>query len=230
MHENGVRHARHLAFAWRTSIVGWLRCQHPITASRKTKPSPSFDSFMTGVRKVLFHLAAILSVSLFTPFALFGDVPTHKGQEAIYPPNGGDISDGFIVSLIDKMIDCVNSAKESDTRLVIKQRARMLDALWLALESMFESESAGKTSFALGEFLANHEETRRSLGQIIKLYKLYADVSEKENMDGVPARVLRKAIPFLNSLRESVALYRSRVKDLHNTERPPTNRSKAEHP
>jgi hypothetical protein len=175
---------------------------------------------MNGVGKMQLLLAAVLSVSLFTTCALSGDTPTPIGQEDISQPNGGDISDAFIVSIIDQLIDCVNSAKESDTKLAIEQRARILNSLWLALESMFKSESSGRTSFALGEFLAKHEETRRSLGQLIKLYKLYADISEKEDLKVVPAKVLKKAIPDLNSLRESVALYRSRVKDLHNPRRP----------
>lgn len=44
MHENGVHHARDPAFAWRAAVVAWLRCQHLITVSKETKPSPSFDS------------------------------------------------------------------------------------------------------------------------------------------------------------------------------------------
>ena len=44
MQGNGHHHARYQAFAWRSAVVAWLRCQHLITVSKKSNPSPSFES------------------------------------------------------------------------------------------------------------------------------------------------------------------------------------------
>jgi len=125
--------------------------------------------------------------------------------------NGGEITDRFTVSLIDQMIECVNAAREDDTTATMVQRARILSSLRVALESMFDSESGGRQSMGIGEFLAKRKETRRSLGLLIDLYSFHAKVSDKEDVGGTPAVVLRKSIADLKTLRESVAGFRSRV-------------------
>lgn len=125
--------------------------------------------------------------------------------------NGGDISDKFIIFIIDQLIAHVSDAKAGDTSLVMDQRIRVLKSLIGALDQMFNSEitGLGRTSQALGDIFLMRRECRMEIDHAIELYELYSVSNRKTQLKTNPAEVIqRQMLPLLKKLRESVTRFR----------------------
>ena len=147
-----------------------------------------------------------------------------KPEELSESGNGGNISDRFIVSILDQFIEQVNSATKDDSRLVMAQRLRVLKALTGALDKMLDSENTGvrRNSHALWNLSLLRREWRKELGEAIQRYEQRTSSKEgdKELYVDAAKSLKREALPHLERLRKSVVVFRRSVNVAHKYESP----------
>lgn len=187
--------------------------------SERYKTPNRMNSAIVNIRYIARCVVAVAIFSLLNLAS--ADAPLPSGSES---GNGGDISDRFIVSILDQFIEQVNSATDDDSRLVMDQRLRVLKALTGALDKMFDSEITGvrRNSHALGNLSLLRREWRKELGEAIQRYEQRASSKEgnKELYVDAAKALKREALPHLERLRKSVVVFRRSVNVAHKYESP----------
>lgn len=172
------------------------------------------NSAIVNIRNIARCVVAFAIFSLLNPAS--ADAPLLSGSGS---GNGGNISDRFIVSILDQFIEQVNSAAKDDSRLVMDQRLRVLKALTGALAKMLDSEITGvrRNSHALGNLSLLRTEWRKNLDEAIQRYDQRTSSKEgnKELYVDAAKSLKREALPHLERLRKSVVVFRRYVNMAH---------------